>query len=214
MAVTGAAGLAAAGNLLWGRTDDVASAQRALAEQFDAAEARGPATEPARAPTRRAGPASRPDSPLPGYPVARMDIPRVGEKWLVVEGVDEKHIKNAPGHYPGTAMPGEVGNFAVAGHRAKGLFWDLDRLRPGDAVLVRARKWWFIYRVTTTKVVQPKATEEVAPHPGRRNAAASGASLTLPPASPSSAGRNGWWCTRSLVRSQPRDEGPPPEMRR
>ena len=36
---------------------------------------------------------------------------------VIVEGTGTEDLKRGPGHYPGTAMPGQVGNFVVAGHR-------------------------------------------------------------------------------------------------
>jgi sortase A len=47
--------------------------------------------------------------------VARLTIPKLKKHWVVVEGVTPYDIRYAPGHYPDSAMPGEVGNFAVAG---------------------------------------------------------------------------------------------------
>ena len=46
--------------------------------------------------------------------------------------------RRARAHYTGTALPGQVGNFAIAGHRVgKGEpFLNLDQLRAGDAVIV------------------------------------------------------------------------------
>ena len=43
-------------------------------------------------------------------------------------------------------MPGEVGNFAVAGHRSPGLFWDLDKIEEGDEIIVEDRKARYVYR--------------------------------------------------------------------
>src|SRR5262245_55993151 len=67
--------------------------------------------------------------PPPGWAIGRLYIPKLNLHWVVVEGVDLKDLRYAPGHYPGTAMPGHLGNFSVAGHREPGMFWDLDRLR-------------------------------------------------------------------------------------
>ncbi len=55
-----------------------------------------------------------------GDGVAILHIPALGKKWqwVVVEGVGNEDLALGPGHFPGTAQPGEIGNFAVAGHRA------------------------------------------------------------------------------------------------
>ncbi|GIF78105.1 hypothetical protein Asi02nite_76230 [Asanoa siamensis] len=117
-----------------------------------------------------------PVRPRPGEPVAHLAIPKLGAAWTVVEGVDEASLATAPGHYPQTAMPGEVGNFAVAAHRARGLFWDLDRLERGDTIVVDRR---LTYTVTGTRVVAPTAVEVLAPVPGAPRATATAAALTL-----------------------------------
>jgi sortase A len=108
---------------------------------------------------------------LPGSAIARLTIPKLGKHWVVVEGVEPADIKYAPGHYPDSAMPGEVGNFAVAGHRIPAIFWDLDELRAGDVIEVQTRQDTFIYHVTRTEIVLPSAVAVVAPvpdHPGEQ----------------------------------------------
>jgi sortase A len=95
-------------------------------------------------------------------------------------------------------MPGEQGNLAIAGHRVgKGSpFLDLDKLRPGDPIVIETRTSWFVYRVLgdrTTgaftgdpsgipgrEIVLPSAIEVISPTPdAERSAPASGAYLTL-----------------------------------
>ena len=114
-----------------------------------------------------------------GEPVARLAIPVLGVRWVVVEGVDAPRLADAPGHYPRTALPGQVGNFAVAAHRVPGLFGDLDRLAPGDLVLVEADGRTHTYAVTGTALVAPTAVSVLAPVPGAPEATARQATLTL-----------------------------------
>ncbi|MEV4534145.1 class E sortase [Asanoa sp. NPDC049518] len=129
----------------------------------------------------------------PGTPIARLGIPRLRERWTVVEGVDAASIADAPGHYPQTAPPGQVGNFAVAGHRVPGLFWDLDRLAPGDEVIVEYGSRTFTYAVTGSRVVAPTAVEVLAPVPSAPTTAATKAVLTLTTCEPK------WSDARRLV---------------
>lgn len=86
-----------------------------------------------------------------GTGIANLYVPRFGKDyaWTIVEGVNDKDLEKGPGHYPGTAKPGETGNFAVAGHRVgKGEpFLNLDKLHPGDAVIIETKKSWFVYKV-------------------------------------------------------------------
>ncbi|MGY1855674.1 class E sortase [Modestobacter sp. SYSU DS0290] len=97
--------------------------------------------------------AAVPTVPTPevGEPFAVLHVPRLGEDWarVVVEGTGTEELAQGPGHYVGTAMPGQPGNVGIAGHRVgRGSpFLDLDRMRPGDAVVVETEDSWFVYRV-------------------------------------------------------------------
>jgi sortase A len=86
-----------------------------------------------------------------GSGIANLYLPRLGRDYhfAIVEGVSQDDLATGPGHYPGTALPGDVGNFAVAGHRVgKGEpFLNIDHLRAGDAVIVETKTWWYVYRV-------------------------------------------------------------------
>jgi len=129
------------------------------------------------------GPSGAP-APPPGNALGRLYLPRLHLHWVVVEGVALADIRYAPGHYPGTALPGQTGNFAVAGHRVIGIFWDLDQLRPGDRAIVETRTEWFVYQVSRTEIVSPHAVEVIAPQPDRPGVAPDAAYLTLTTCNP------------------------------
>ncbi|WP_285688328.1 class E sortase [Actinoplanes sp. NBRC 103695] len=116
--------------------------------------------------------------------VGRLYIPRLNKNWVVVNGVRQEDIKLAPGHYPDTALPGKIGNFSVAGHRVRSIFWRLDELKEGDIIGVETRNNWFIYKVSSTEIVLPSAVEVVAPVPGRPKAKPTKAMLTLTTCNP------------------------------
>lgn len=82
---------------------------------------------------------------------AKLHIPSFGSDFqlTVVQGTSDAELEVGPGHYEGTAQPGERGNFALAGHRVgKGSpFNDIDLLKTCDAVVVETRTHWFTYRV-------------------------------------------------------------------
>lgn len=86
-----------------------------------------------------------------GDAFARMYIPAFGSdyQFAIIEGVDEEDLLAGPGRYPDTQMPGQPGNFAVAGHRVgKGApFNDLGRLDACDAIVVETQTSWVTYRV-------------------------------------------------------------------
>lgn len=100
------------------------------------------------------------------------DEPLVHKKPLyVVQGVSLGDLQRGPGHYPGTAMPGEDGNFAVAGHRTTygAPFFNLDQLRKGDEVLVTARNGKrYTYRVHSQEIVLPSDTWVINSDPLKR----------------------------------------------
>lgn len=86
-------------------------------------------------------------------------IQRLGNKWSkpVVEGVDLDQLAKGVGHFPKSAQAGQVGNFAVAAHRATHgePFAYLDRIRPGDRVVVETKTNWFVYVVDEQKNPNP-----------------------------------------------------------
>lgn len=106
-----------------------------------------------------------------GRAVAMLSIPRLGRdyRYAIVEGVDAEHLKKGPGHYPDSAMPGQIGNFVVSGHRTTyaAPFKELDELERGDEIVVDAREARYTYRVTSQDVVEPTEVEVLAPVPGK-----------------------------------------------
>lgn len=99
--------------------------------------------------------------------MARVRIPRIGVDKIVVEGVGTEDLKRGPGHYPGTPLPGQLGNAAIAGHRTTygAPFGDLDELVEGDAIIVETLAGSFRYLVETSIVVSPDQTEVLDPTP-------------------------------------------------
>ncbi|SNR46355.1 class E sortase [Blastococcus mobilis] len=135
-----------------------------------------------------------------GDAFAVLHIPRLGPDYerVVLEGTEDKQLSQGPGHYPGTAMPGEQGNVAFAGHRVgKGSpFLELDLLVPGDPIIVETADSWFVYRmlgdvatgdvtadasgIPGRRIVRPEDVEVLSPTPyAAQNAAPTGAYLTL-----------------------------------
>jgi LPXTG-site transpeptidase (sortase) family protein len=116
--------------------------------------------------------------------VGRLYIPKIDKEWVVVNGVRPQDIKYAPGHYPETALPGQVGNFSVAGHRIKKIFWRLDELKPGDVIGVETQTNWYVYKVVGHEIVKPSAVEVVAPVPDKPGQKPTQAILTLTTCNP------------------------------
>ncbi|MDQ2836128.1 MAG: class E sortase [Actinomycetota bacterium] len=86
-----------------------------------------------------------------GAGFANLYIPQFGKDFVktIVQGTDDGDLDRGPGHYANSQLPGQIGNFAVAGHRVgKGEpFLNLDQLHPGDKIVVQTANNWYIYTV-------------------------------------------------------------------
>ncbi|MEV0977409.1 class E sortase [Streptomyces sp. NPDC049915] len=115
--------------------------------------------------------------------LAVLRIPRFGSAYhpVIVEGVTQNDLAKGPGHYPGSAMPGEVGNFAVAGHRTGWgePFRKLNTLVRGDALVVAWRGRTYTYHVTGTRTVDPADVGVVLPVPNKPGVKPDKARITL-----------------------------------
>ncbi|GAB3505353.1 class E sortase [Phytohabitans suffuscus] len=195
---------------LWGTTAVTNGAQddldRRLAQQWSS-----PAG-PDR-PDTSAGPTPTAAPPAPGSAIARLYLPALERRWVVVEGVSQRELRHAPGHYPGTAAPGEIGNFSVAAHRTKALFWRLDEVRVDDHVVVETRQTWYVYRVTRVRVVKPNDVWVVAPVPDRSRSRPTTAMLTLTTCNPRFDNYERLVVHAQLVHEQPSSAGPPAQLR-
>ncbi|WP_040212518.1 class D sortase [Clostridium polynesiense] len=90
--------------------------------------------------------------------IAMITIPKINLSVAVGEGTDSKLLKYAVGHFEGTALPGEQGNFCVAGHRSYtyGEFFSrLEELNEGDEVEVKTSTGEYLYNVTEKFIVEP-----------------------------------------------------------
>ena len=156
--------------LLWGTGLITARAQSELRQQFASAQkqhhadvslhSRPPVDgAPQLAPTIAA--------PAAGQPVGIISIPKISLDMAIVEGTDAEQLRSGPGHYPGTPLPGEQGNVAIAGHRTTYLhpFYDLNELVPGDDIDILTVQGLFEYRVMSSQAVDPTDVAVVAPTP-------------------------------------------------
>jgi len=93
-------------------------------------------------------------------PTGRIQIPRIGLNHLTYEGIELSTIDYGPSHWPGTAMPGQVGNTVFPGHRVTHSrpFYDLDLLAIGDQIVFHMEKEDYTYEVTDHFVVNADDT--------------------------------------------------------
>ena len=201
--------------------------RRSWAEPRAAAASRPlPAASPTPSPTSASTaaspapvPAAAPPPPPPpvevGEAVAVLHAPRIGD-WnddppVVVEGVGTDELKKGPGRMPGTAMPGELGNVVISGHRTTygAPFERLDELRPGDALVVETRDTWFTYTVTGSQIVRPTAVEVTYAVPGDPTATPTRRLLTLTTCHPKYSARQRLIVSAELTASEPKSDGAP-----
>ena len=101
--------------------------------------------------------------PTPGPQQAmQIDIKAIGIlNWPIVQGDGWEQLKKGVGQHFGSANPGENGNVVLAGHDDVfgEVFRDLDKLQPGDQVILYTMQQQYIYLVTETRIVEPSQVE-------------------------------------------------------
>jgi sortase A len=123
-----------------------------------------PAPEPV---SRPIAPPSDPRAPTPIVQIGEIRIPKIGLVHPIFEGVTLTVIDHGPGHWPGSAIPGQLGNMVFAGHRVTHShpFRNIDKLVPGDEVFFRDKDGEWRYIVTGHEVVKPQDVHIVTPTP-------------------------------------------------
>jgi sortase A len=104
--------------------------------------------------------------PTPGPQQAvRLQVPAIRVDAPVVQGDGWEQLKKGVGQHIGSANPGDNGNLVLSAHNDifGEIFRDLDRLVPGDLVIVHTNQRAYTYIVVDTKVVLPTAVEVLAP---------------------------------------------------
>ena len=94
--------------------------------------------------------------------IGRMEIQRLGVSVVVVEGTNKATLRRAAGHIIGTALPGELGNIGIAGHRDT-FFRELRNIRRDDLITVNTSRGEYRYRVLFTSVVNPEEVSVLNP---------------------------------------------------
>lgn len=104
--------------------------------------------------------------PTPGPQQAiRIQIPAIGVDAPIVQGDGWEQLKKGVGQHVGTSNPGENGNVVLSAHNDifGEIFRDLDRLKPGDEIVVYTNQQPFSFLVTNTQVVDPTQVEVMDP---------------------------------------------------
>ncbi len=93
-----------------------------------------------------------------------LNIPKIDIEVALKRGVSDEILDTAIGHFENTSMPGENGNFAVAGHRAytkNKFFSDLDKVEIGDEINILENEINHKYIVDSIEVVTPDRVDVV-----------------------------------------------------
>jgi len=186
-------------------------------EWGDVDEVPPPAEAPPEAPAEPVGPPPEVAVPTPGSAFAIVHVPRFGADYQarpVVEGTALSLLEDGVGHYPGTALPGQVGNVALAGHRVTygRPFHLIAEMEPGDAVVLETEEAWFTYRMRSAKVVLPHRVDVVAPVPEQPGVAPTERLLTLTACHPMYSARERYIVYAVFDTWQPKSDGPPASL--
>jgi sortase A len=122
------------------------------------------------APAPRTNPEAPPVNPRATVPIVKIGeihIPKIGLVHPVYEGVTLTVIDKGPGHWPGSAVPGQLGNAVFAGHRVTHShpFRKINELVAGDEIIFKMGNGTFTYKMTGHQIVTPKDVHIVNPTP-------------------------------------------------
>jgi sortase A len=186
--------------LFWGTAWSASNAQHSLADQLN--------QEWAHQGSNPFDPTADTLHLVTGEPFAFIEVPAFGKDWkyTIIQGTALAQLNVSPGHVPGTQLPGQVGNFAVAGHRvtAGNPFWDEPSLMPGDLIYIQTQANDYTYRVTGKHTVLPTDLTVLDPVPGHPGGQPTQRMITLITCTPAWTGTHRVIVTGELVSSQPR----------
>ncbi|WP_119697344.1 class E sortase [Microbacterium halotolerans] len=147
-----------------------------------------------------------------------MYVPRWGDDYAMpMAGGTTRPITLDPigiGHYNDTEMPGEVGNFALAGHRTTfgKPFAEIATLHAGDAIVVETKAGWYTYRFRTLEYVRPDETDVLLDVPQSPEVPANERYITLTACSPKYSLAERIVAYGVFDSFQPRSEGEPESL--
>jgi len=104
---------------------------------------------------RTGGAGNLPFAPAPRGTLGRIEIARIGIEAMILEGTDERTLRRAVGHFPGTPLPGQAGNVAIAGHRDT-FFRALRNVQHDDEITLTTLSGAYRYLVDSAQIVAPE----------------------------------------------------------
>ncbi|WP_245907284.1 class E sortase [Leucobacter massiliensis] len=149
---------------------------------------------------------------VPSFGTTYANVVAETTDWWTVLNLDEKGI----GHYENTQLPGEPGNFVLAGHRSGPLinsFREVMNLRVGDPLFVETQDGWYTYRFRSIEYVLPTEVDVTNTFPRLEGSPGEDQILTLTTCHPKWAGSDERAIAYSVFEGfQPRSAGPPAEL--
>jgi sortase A len=204
---------------LWWTNVESDTRQREVVKEFaeHLKAAGGPAAQSPSGSSLNYGPPAVGAEPADGATIGIIYIPRFGADYTrpIVQGTTPAVLDTLGlGHYSGTAMPGAVGNFAVAGHRqTHGAVLDnVDALTPGDRIYVQTRDGYYVYVFRNSQIVLPSRRDVVLPVPTQPAASPKESYLTMTSCNPRFGSQERIIAYSLLERWQPASAGPPAEI--
>lgn len=152
-----------------------------------------------------------------GQTFAVVYVPRFSDSYArpITSGVGTAVLDTLGlGHYPTTAMPGAVGNFAVAGHRqTHGQVLDaIHTLVPGDRIYVQTSQGYYTYVYRNNQIVLPDRVDVIAPVPTQPAAVPTERFMTLTSCNPRFGAQERIIAYAVMDSWQPLSAGPPAEI--
>jgi sortase A len=188
--------------LLWGTAWQASNAQHSLSSQLNREWAHQGGS------SNRIDPRADALHLVTGQPFAFIEIPAFGKGWkfTIIQGTQLAQLNVSPGHVPGTQLPGQLGNFAVAGHRvtAGNPFWSEPSLKPGDLIYVQTQANDYTYRVIGKKTVLPTDLSVLDAVPGHPHQQPTQRLISLITCNPAWTGTHRVIVTGVLIRAEPR----------
>lgn len=144
-------------------------------------------------------------------------VPRFGADWkrTIRESVDVEAVLNSydagVGHYPGSQMPGGVGNFAIAAHDTGygNAFIDVSKLQIGDDIYIQTKDGYYTYQFRNMEYIQPNVVQVLFPVPQEKGAKADDRYLTMTTCNPPYHAQERIAAFGVLQSWQPLSAGPP-----
>lgn len=168
--------------------------------------------EPSCSATQRTDDPPEVSEPSYGEVFGVLHVKKWGMQIPIAQGTGNDVIDNGDaGHYEYSQLPGQIGNFAIAGHRRSygNNFRRVDIMQPGDPIVVETDSAWLVYEVTDHEIVLPTQTEVILPVPNEPGVAPTQRIMTMTTCHPEFGNTH-----RFILRSEmkywvPKDEGMP-----